>query len=106
MAPYRAHRRTGRTATVSVKVDTGLNRNGVLAAQFPSMLTALRQAVAEAAGIGEAIEFEREVARRDAAAAAARCRQVEEGPGLRQARCRRRRSVHRRSTAGAHRQPR
>jgi alanine racemase len=44
-----ATRRTGRTATVSVKVDTGLNRNGVLAAQFPSMLTALRQAVAEGA---------------------------------------------------------
>jgi alanine racemase len=44
-----ATRRTGRTATVSVKVDTGLNRNGVLAEQFPSMLTALRQAVAEGA---------------------------------------------------------
>jgi alanine racemase len=44
-----ATRRTGRTATVSVKVDTGLNRNGVLAAQFPSMLTALGQAVAEGA---------------------------------------------------------
>jgi alanine racemase len=44
-----ATRRTGRTATVSVKVDTGLNRNGVLAAQFPSMLTALRQADAEGA---------------------------------------------------------
>jgi alanine racemase len=44
-----ATRRTGRTATVSVKVDTGLNRNGVLAAQFPAMLTALRQAVAEGA---------------------------------------------------------
>ena len=44
-----ATRRTGRSATVSVKVDTGLNRNGVLAAQFPPMLTALRQAVAEGA---------------------------------------------------------
>lgn len=42
-----AARRTGRTATVTVKVDTGLNRNGVAAAQYPSMLTALRQAVAE-----------------------------------------------------------
>jgi alanine racemase len=42
-----AVRRTGRTATVSVKVDTGLNRNGVAPAQYPSMLTALRQAVAE-----------------------------------------------------------
>jgi alanine racemase len=44
-----AARRTGRTATVSVKVDTGLNRNGVPAAQFPSMLAALRQAVAQGA---------------------------------------------------------
>jgi alanine racemase len=42
-----AVRRTGRTATVTVKVDTGLNRNGVSAAQYPAMLTALRQAVAE-----------------------------------------------------------
>jgi alanine racemase len=42
-----AVRRTGRTATVTVKVDTGLNRNGVPPAQFPSMLTALRRAVAE-----------------------------------------------------------
>jgi alanine racemase len=42
-----AVRRTGRTATVTVKVDTGLNRNGVPLGQYPSMLTALRQAVAE-----------------------------------------------------------
>jgi alanine racemase len=42
-----AGRRTGRTATVTVKVDTGLNRNGVALGQYPSMLTALRQAVAE-----------------------------------------------------------
>src|SRR5271157_6531917 len=42
-----AVRRTGQTATVTVKVDTGLNRNGVLPAQYPSMLTALRRAVAE-----------------------------------------------------------
>ena len=42
-----AVRRTGRTATVTVKADTGLNRNGVAAAQHPSMLTALGQAVAE-----------------------------------------------------------
>jgi alanine racemase len=42
-----AARRTGRTATVTVKVDTGLNRNGVALRQYPSMLTALRQAVAE-----------------------------------------------------------
>jgi alanine racemase len=40
-------RRTGRTAAVTVKVDTGLNRNGVAPAQYPSMLTALRRAVAE-----------------------------------------------------------
>lgn len=44
-----AARRTGRTATVTVKVDTGLNRNGVGSAQYPAMLAALRQAVAEEA---------------------------------------------------------
>jgi alanine racemase len=42
-----AVRRTGRMATVTVKVDTGLNRNGVALGQYSSMLTALRQAVAE-----------------------------------------------------------
>lgn len=42
-----AVRRTGKTATVTVKVDTGLNRNGVAPAQYPSLLAALRQAVAE-----------------------------------------------------------
>ncbi|MDT5255288.1 MAG: alanine racemase [Mycobacterium sp.] len=42
-----AVRRTGKTATVTVKVDTGLNRNGVASAQYPSLLAALRQAVAE-----------------------------------------------------------
>src|SRR5258708_18194859 len=42
-----AVRRTGRTATVTVKVDTALNRNGVGPDQYPSLLTALRQAVAE-----------------------------------------------------------
>jgi alanine racemase len=42
-----AVRRTGRTATVTVKVDTGLNRNGVAPANYPAMLSALRQAVAE-----------------------------------------------------------
>ncbi len=42
-----AVRRTGRTATVTVKVDTGLNRNGVAPASYPSMLAALRQAVAD-----------------------------------------------------------
>ena len=44
-----AVRRTGKTATITVKVDTGLNRNGVAPALYPSMLAALRQAVAEAA---------------------------------------------------------
>lgn len=38
--------RTGCTATVTVKVDTGLSRNGVGAADYPAMLTALRRAVA------------------------------------------------------------
>jgi alanine racemase len=41
--------RTRRTATVSVKVDTGLNRNGVLAADFPAMLNALRVGTASGA---------------------------------------------------------
>jgi alanine racemase len=39
--------RTGTTATITVKVDTGLNRNGVSAAEFPTMLTALRRAQAD-----------------------------------------------------------
>jgi alanine racemase len=42
-----AVRRTGRTATVTVKVDTGLNRNGVAPAHYRSMLAALRAAVAD-----------------------------------------------------------
>lgn len=44
-----AVRRTGRTAAVTVKVDTGLNRNGVPRALYPSMLTALGRAAAEGA---------------------------------------------------------
>src|ERR1700754_151060 len=44
-----AARRTGRTAAVTLKVDTGLNRNGVSLADYPSMLTALRQAADEEA---------------------------------------------------------
>ncbi|ORW22792.1 alanine racemase [Mycobacterium palustre] len=44
-----AARRTGRTATVTVKVDTGLNRNGVAPAHYPAMLSALRAAVADGA---------------------------------------------------------
>jgi alanine racemase len=38
--------RTSRTATVTVKVDTGLNRNGVSAVEYPEMLTLLRGAQA------------------------------------------------------------
>ena len=38
--------RTGRTAVVTVKVDTGLSRNGVGAAEFPAMLDALKRATA------------------------------------------------------------
>lgn len=44
-----ATRRTGRTATVTVKVDTGLSRNGVGAAEFPALLPALRQAASDGA---------------------------------------------------------
>jgi alanine racemase len=40
---------TGVTADVTVKVDTGLSRNGVSPAEFPSMLTGLRHAVADEA---------------------------------------------------------
>ncbi len=41
--------RTGTQATVTVKVDTGLNRSGVAPAQYPAMLTALKRAVADEA---------------------------------------------------------
>ncbi len=41
--------RTGRTATVTVKVDTGMNRNGVSMADYPALLTALRRPVADGA---------------------------------------------------------
>jgi len=37
----------GRTAVVSVKVDTGLNRNGVSPSELPQLLTALARAQAE-----------------------------------------------------------
>ncbi|MGV1088474.1 MAG: alanine racemase [Mycobacterium sp.] len=37
---------TGQTASVTVKVDTGLNRNGVSAREFPEVLTALQRATA------------------------------------------------------------
>lgn len=36
--------RTGHTATVTVKADTGLNRNGVSESDFPAVLTALLRA--------------------------------------------------------------
>jgi alanine racemase len=39
--------RTSQAATVTVKVDTGLNRNGVTAAEYPAMLSALHRAVAD-----------------------------------------------------------
>ncbi|HTI74977.1 MAG TPA: alanine racemase [Mycobacterium sp.] len=41
--------RTGRTATVTLKVDTGLSRNGVSAAEYPQMLPALRRAQSDGA---------------------------------------------------------
>jgi alanine racemase len=40
---------TGVTANITVKVDTGLSRNGVSAAEYPAMLTALRRAAADEA---------------------------------------------------------
>lgn len=42
-----AARKLGRRATVSVKVDTGLNRNGVLPAEFPDLLDLLHDLVTE-----------------------------------------------------------
>ena len=44
-----ATRRSGRTATVTLKVDTGLNRNGVAPADFPALLDALSVATADGA---------------------------------------------------------
>ena len=44
-----AAERTGRTATVTVKVDTGLSRNGVSPAEYPDLLTTLRRAQADGA---------------------------------------------------------
>ena len=41
-----AGRRAGVTADVTVKIDTGLNRNGVSAAEYPAMLDALARAQA------------------------------------------------------------
>jgi alanine racemase len=42
-----AVRRTGTPATLTVKIDTGLNRNGVSAAEYPAVLDALRRAQAD-----------------------------------------------------------
>lgn len=42
-----AARRLGRTATVSLKVDTGLNRNGTSVTEFPRVLELLKQLVGE-----------------------------------------------------------
>jgi len=42
-----AVRRTGSAASVTIKVDTGLNRNGVSAQDYPDVLAALRRAVAD-----------------------------------------------------------
>jgi alanine racemase len=42
-----AVRRTGHTATVTVKADTGLSRNGVSPAEYPALLDALRRAQAD-----------------------------------------------------------
>lgn len=42
-----AVRRTGRSATVTVKANTGLNRNGIDHADYPELLEVLRRAVAD-----------------------------------------------------------
>jgi alanine racemase len=44
-----AAQQTGRTATVTVKVDTGLSRNGVSPADFPDVIAALGRAQADGA---------------------------------------------------------
>ena len=44
-----AVRATGTPATITVKVDTGLNRNGVALADFPDLLDAVGRGVAEGA---------------------------------------------------------
>nr|WP_280339165.1 alanine racemase [Nocardia neocaledoniensis] len=48
-AVERGARLSGRTATVSLKVDTGLNRNGVAVEEYPQVLRALRALVDEQA---------------------------------------------------------
>ncbi|MGB8407572.1 MAG: alanine racemase, partial [Mycobacterium sp.] len=44
-----AVRRTGRTAVVTVKVDTGLSRNGASPAEYPALLDAMARATADGA---------------------------------------------------------
>lgn len=44
-----AVKRTGRQASVTLKVDTGLNRNGLAAVDYPAALTSLRHAASDGA---------------------------------------------------------
>lgn len=44
-----AVKRTGRQASVTLKVDTGLNRNGLAAVDYPAALTSLRRAASDGA---------------------------------------------------------
>ncbi|MFI5777233.1 alanine racemase [Nocardia sp. NPDC051570] len=44
-----AARTVGRTATVTLKIDTGMNRNGISAAEYPQVLELLQELVAEQA---------------------------------------------------------
>ncbi|MCM6776173.1 alanine racemase [Nocardia sp. CDC159] len=44
-----AARTLGRTATVTLKVDTGMNRNGISPTEYPEVLALLRQLVADGA---------------------------------------------------------
>ncbi|WP_245925944.1 alanine racemase [Nocardia nova] len=46
-AVERAARASGTTATVTLKLDTGLNRNGVSSTEYPHVLTLLQELVAE-----------------------------------------------------------
>jgi alanine racemase len=46
-AVERAARASGTTATVTLKLDTGLNRNGVSSAEYPHVLALLQELVAE-----------------------------------------------------------
>ena len=46
-AVERAARASGTTAIVTLKIDTGLNRNGVSSLEFPQVLTVLQELVAE-----------------------------------------------------------